>query len=79
MSAPIVGWRIAEELKNKCYYDEILFYLHLHVASVCTRSLTKQSAGTDIAASQCKEQLASKNNRTFKILSVLSLKLKQFL
>ena len=82
-SPAFLGWDRAEAVRNKYYFDEVLFYVHVNVASVFTRSLTKQSVDTDIAkslaTSQCREQLASSSDKTSTLMTVLSSYLKEFL
>ena len=76
---PAIGWDRAEAVRNKYYFDEVLFYVHVYVASVCTRSKTKQSASSVTAASQCREQLASSSDKTSTLMTVLSSYLKEYL
>jgi ankyrin repeat protein len=37
VAEPSVGWPRAETVRNKFYFDEIFYYLHLHVANVLTK------------------------------------------
>ena len=79
VTSPAIGWDRAEAVRNKYYFDEVLFYVHVYVASVCTRSKTKRSASSVIAASQCREQLAISSDKTSTLMTVLSSYLKEYL
>ena len=79
VTSPAIGWDRAEAVRNKYYFDEVLFYVHVYVASVCTRSKTKQSASSVIAVSQCREHLASSSDKTWTLMTVLSSYLKEYL
>ena len=37
VAAPRIGWPRAETVRNKYYYDETFFYLHLYVAKIITK------------------------------------------
>ena len=76
---PNIKFKEAKHLRDKYYFDEILFYLHLHVAQVCTRSLKKCSDDTVIVASECTENMASESNKCSLLMTVLSAHLKEFL
>ena len=69
---PPIGWPRAEAIRNKYYYDEILFYVHLCVANV----LAKKTAESKTSLLGF---LSSKNDKTFTILYILASKFKEFL
>ena len=46
VAEPSVGWSRAETVRNKFYFDEIFYYLHLHVANVLTK---KEPATTPVS------------------------------
>jgi hypothetical protein len=76
---PKIGWTKANKVRNKYYYDEILFYLHLYVAQVCTKSIKKYNNDTIINASECIDNFASNSNKTSTLMTVFSSHLKEFL
>ena len=76
---PDIGFKKAKHLRDKYYFDELLFYVHLHVAQVCTRSLKKCSDDTVIVASECTDNFASESNKCSLLMTVLSAHLKEFL
>jgi len=78
-ATPSVGWNRAEKFLNKIYFDEILFYVHMHVAQICTRKKISSSSSTVISTKNSIEAFASNNNKTFTLLKVLADKLTEFL
>ena len=79
VASPAIGWARAEAVRNKYYFDEVLFYVHVYVALVYTRSVKKQNAGNEVATSHCMEQLASSSDKTSTLMTVLSSYLKEYL
>lgn len=41
VAKPFIDWIKAHDVRDNHYYDEILFYLHMHVANVVARSIKK--------------------------------------
>jgi hypothetical protein len=55
VAAPSIGWKLAEEIRNKYFFDEIFFILHLHVANLLSRkephrSTTANASSTTITS-----------------------------
>jgi len=79
-SVPYNGWDFAFALRDKYYFDEIFFYLHLHVAKVLnmkakmiiTRSSIKKSTSN-------RSQLVMNSNTASTLMTVLTDKLKLLL
>jgi len=78
VAAPQVGWPRAEAVRNKYYFDEILFHVHMHVANVLLKSRSN-SRKTLARYSQFKDYLAKNNNDTSTLMTVLSDRLKEYL
>ena len=76
-----LGWTRAEAVRYKYYFDEMLFYVHMHVANVVTRSVKKYTNDTDrvISTCECKDHFASSSNKTFTLMTVLVDRLKEYL
>lgn len=71
-SKPPIGWTRAEAVRDKFYFDEIQFYVHMYVAKVFTRSDT-------VSTSECKEHFVSNSDKTFTLVKVLGDRLKEYL
>ena len=78
-SEPPVGWQRALEFRNKYYFDEVLFYLHLIIASVYKRAITKQSSSADITTSQFIDQLSTQCDKTSTLMIVIPSYMKKYL
>ena len=78
-ATPHVGWDRADQFLNKYYFEEILFYVHMHVAQVCTRSVQKISSSTVVSTKNSIEAFANNDNKTFTLMKVLADKLTEFL
>lgn len=68
---PEVGWTNAEAIRNKYYFDEIFFYIHLNIAKIMTRC----------SSSSCHKiiNLAKDSNNTSTLMTVLTDRLKSYL
>lgn len=77
VAKPPIGWIIAEEIRNKYYFDEVLFILHLHVANF----YTNQQPGAIMTTSSLNSinYLANNSDRTSTLMTVLSDRLMMFL
>ena len=82
VAKPPVGWIRAEAIRDKYYFDEVFFHLHMYVANVVMRSVQNYN-GTDtaiaISTSICKEHFANSSNKTFTLMKVLTDRLKEYL
>ena len=76
-----LSWARAEAVRDKYYFDEILFYVHMHVANVVTRSVKKYTNDTNriISTCECKDHFASSSNKTFTLMKVLADRLSEYL
>ena len=81
VAAPEVGWPRAEAVRNKCYFDEILLYVHLHVANTLSnsRSGKRKTRALFGRYSQFQDYLAKNSNHTSTLMTVLSDRLKMYL
>ena len=83
ISLPSIGWLQAEKIRDKYYHDEVLFYVHLHVAEIIMISSKKTATNvtntttTTVTASICKEYFANNDNKTFALMKVLADRLKE--
>ena len=71
IAKPPVGWSRAEAVRNKYYFDEIFFYLHLNVAKIITNSTSDHYC--NITA------LAVNSDATSTLMTVLVDRLKLYL
>jgi len=69
IALPVIGWDRAEAVRNKFYFDEVLFYVHLYVA----KSLAMKTN------SSINAYLASSSDDTSTLMTVLSDRLKRYL
>jgi hypothetical protein len=76
---PPVGWKRAEKVLNKYYFDETLFYVHMYVAQICTRSDKKISSDKVVSTKNSTEAFANNYNKTFTLMELLADKLTEFL
>jgi ankyrin repeat protein len=71
VAAPDIGWPRAQSISNKYYFDEVFFYLHMHVAKVCTQASTNTTSSL--------AQLAADSDATSTLMTVLVDRLKLYL
>jgi len=72
---PIIGWINAEKLMYKCYYNEILFILHLYIAKVNS----EVPKDTTVLASNVVDNLSRYSNKTYRLMSILAVTLYEFI
>lgn len=83
ISLPSIGWLQAEKIRDKYYHDEVLFYVHLHVAEIVMISSKKTATNvsstttTTVTTNVCKEYFANNDNKTFTLMKVLADRLKE--
>ena len=84
ISLPSIGWLQAEKIRDSYYYDEVLFYVHLHVAEIVMISSKKTATNvssttttTTVTTNACKEYFANNDNKTFTLMKVLADRLKE--
>ena len=83
ISLPSIGWLQAEQIRDKYYHDEVLFYVHLHVAKIVMISSKKtatnvtSNTATTVTTNVCKEYFANNDNKTFTLMKVLADRLKE--
>ena len=70
IARPPIGWSKAINLRDKYYFDEIFFHLHLHIANIYTKKTSKMSRSQSNYSSIT--ELATNNNDTFRLLTILS-------
>jgi len=76
-ATPFIGWNRADAARDKYYLDEILFYVHMHIANVNMRSQKKDIVS--ITTSHCKDHFASSSDKTYTLMKILSDRLKDYL
>ena len=64
-----MGWDDAYKIIEKYYYDDVFFYLHMHVASKVN----------SIECSKNRERFASNCNRTSELMNVLRCELREYI
>jgi len=80
IAVPPVGWVRADEVRNKFYFDEIFFYLHLFVSKVFTQAATNtDEVDSIIVASSCRNHFSINSDKAFALMAVLTSYLKEFL
>lgn len=72
---PVIGWINAEKLINYCYYNEILFNLHLNIAKV-NSGIQKDAI---VLSSNVIKNLSIYSNKTYILMSILSIKLYEYI
>ena len=63
VAAPAISWHEAQRISNKYYFDEVFYYLHMHVAKVCTHTSTNTTSSL--------AQLAADSDATSTLMTVL--------
>jgi len=67
---PSVGWIKAEDIRDKYYFDEVFFYLHLHIANLY---FTKELGGrSSMNCSSSTHNLANSSNKTSALMAILT-------
>ena len=80
VAEPPIGWPRAEAIRNKYYFDEILFYVHLYVANEQAKKLPhKRTRASSKRCSNITTYLANNSNETSTLMAVLSDRLKMYL
>ena len=83
VAKPPVGWTIAEAVRDKYYFDEIFFYLHMHVSnlySITTNNMkSRVTRSSKQKCSNSTDQLANNSNKTSTLMIVLTDRLKMYL
>jgi len=75
VALPVIGWTRAEAVRDQYYFDEILFYVHLHVANVLSNR-RKRSASRRCSSSR---GFLAVCDMTSTLMTVLADRLKMFL
>ena len=82
VASPAIGWDRAEAVRNKYYFDEVLFYVHVYVANelakkaMLSQKLTRASSRR---YSIIQGYLATNSDDTWTLMTVLSDRLKMYL
>jgi len=83
VAKPPVGWNIAETIRDKYYFDEIFFYLHIHIANYYRTIISKEvivtQSRTKLIYNNSNCHFANSNNKTYILMYILSDRLKYFL
>ena len=81
VATPDVGWTRAEAVRDKYYFNEILFYVHLYVANVLSKKTrsTRQTKSASRRCSNSRGMLASNSNTTSTLMMVLADRLMMYL
>jgi ankyrin repeat protein len=72
IATPPIGWLKAYSLRDKYYFDEILFYVHLYVANEQSKKFPNNN-------DNIKSYLSNNNNVTYTLMKILSDRLKMYL
>ena len=85
---PVIGWTMAEKVRNKYYFEEILFHVHMHVGNVYSKRTRKIQVSvtsvTSVTSSQPDKyssitELASSNNDISNVMTCLADRLVMYL
>ena len=79
VAAPNIGWDRAEAVRNKYYFEEVFFYLHVFVAIELAKKANVQKKRTSRRCSKFQGCLAKNSNDTSTLMVVLSDRLKMYL
>ena len=80
--APAIGWDRAEAVRNKYYFDEVLFYVHVYVANELAKKAIPSQKRTRASSRRCSNiqaYLATNSDDTSTLMTVLSDRLKMYL
>jgi ankyrin repeat protein len=79
VAKPPVGWITAEAISDKYYFDEVFFYLHLHLANLYASKEKIRFTRSSGKCSNSTNNLANNNNRTSTLMTILTDRLKMCL
>jgi hypothetical protein len=71
IAAPSISWKQAEAVCNKYYWDEVFWYVNLHVTKICIQSTSNTYRSIT--------QHIDNNNKIYTLMQVLSDRLRQYL
>ena len=75
----IKSWERAAALRDKYYFDEVFFYLHLHVANSSNANSSNSLPTVIMTKSSMEMNSANNSNRTATLMTILTKKLKLML
>jgi len=81
VASPAIGWDRAEAVRNKYYFDEMLFYVHVYVANEPAKKAMPSQKRTRSSSKRINIQayLATNSDDTSTLMTVLSDRLKMYL
>jgi len=80
VASPSIGWDRAEAVRNKYYFDEVLFYVHIYVANeIAKKAMPSQKVKASSRCSNTQGYLATNSDDTSTLMTVLSDRLKMYL
>ena len=82
VASPAIGWDRAEAVRNKHYFDEVLFYVHVYVANELAKKAKIPQKRTRASSRRCSNiqaYLATNSDDTSTLMTVLSDRLKMYL
>ena len=82
VASPAIGWDRAEAVRNKYYFDEVLFYVHVYVANELAKKAMpsqKRPRASSRRCSNIQAYLATNSDDTSTLMTVLSDRLKMYL
>jgi len=80
VAKPPVGWIVAEEIRNKYYFDEIFFYLHMHIANCYSNKrpgVVVTSSSSSLSNSS--DYFANNSDKTSTLMIILTDSIKKLL
>ena len=82
VASPAIGWDRAEAVRNKYYFDEVLFYVHVYVANELAKKAKIPQKRTRASSRRCSNiqaYLATNSDDTSTLMTVLANRLKMYL
>ena len=82
VASPAIGWDRAEAVRNKYYFDEVLFYVHVYVANELAKKAMPSQKRTRASSRRCSNiqaYLATNSDDASTLMTVLSDRLKMYL
>ena len=80
VAKPSVSWITAEEIRDKYYFDEIFFYLHMYTASVYIKKRhADASSSQSISISSSSEYFVNNSDKTSTLMTILTDRLRMYL
>ena len=79
IAKPPIGWIQAEAIRDKYYFDEIFYYLHLHIANLYSNKENNDIVTFHTSMSNSTTHTVNRSSKTSTLMTVLTDRLKLYL